>query len=553
MHIFLLVAAFSLAACSPDDSVSEEIDEVVTEEAFSQEQDEESEAMNDSEKAEVATIDSEERDTSSDREIPDAEELSGEDMDVEERLAKMKELQRDAEFAEAWQMGRDFLHGKEDRPEFAEIEAMTGQLGIYRRQAPELRFALDQLNDPNPTVRSVASDQLLNGGETARILLRHVVRAEEAEMARQAAEILLRMRDEKASLSLMERIETEEDAALATSLGDILSRFVSHWESATFAEAGELFQRESRAVILPVAKAIMERLGEEPDAFSPDVVVPFIASYLQQIPQNYEEREILEKALAAALLTEQEGVVESFAEFRLLFLLVDDFVLGEDPQQGEYEVRGLGGQDPRIPGAEDRWRTSSGDMEVREAGLSHVGLESAGGSIGHDRPGGGYTGINRPLERALGEGSDEKVLWFASLHRVSGFTNANNRSHWNYDLGEGTVRWGIYEQQLHALGENLGEAEAGKDYLFVTKLEKNVDGFDDRYSVWVFAPNEWDENGLGSPSATGQKRFWANEEAIDRLRFDVQGDREHDEIGYVGAIRVAERLLDLGLNLRFED
>ncbi|MCH8474132.1 MAG: hypothetical protein LAT55_02775 [Opitutales bacterium] len=553
LYVFLLVVAIGLGACSSDDSTPEGIDEVADEEGFSERHDEEVGTMNDSDEVEVANVGSEEKGTSNDREVPEAEEPSGEVLDAKEILEKMKELQRNAAFTEAWQMGRDFLMAPEARRQSGAIEELTGQLGIHRRQAPELRFALNQLDDPSPTVRSVASDQLLNGGETARILLRQVVRTEEAKMARQAAEILLRMRDEKASLSLMERIEAEQNVSLATELGGILSRFVPLWETEAFAEAGEFFQKENRAVIIPVAKAIMEKLAEKPDVSKGGAVIPFIASYLQQIAQNYEEREVLEEALAVALLTEQEEVIESFAEFRLLFLLVDDFVIGEDPLRGEYKESGLGGQEPRIPGAVGTWGAASGDMEVREATLSHVGLESSGNSIGHDRSGGGYTGTNRDLERALGEGPEEKVVWFASLHRVSGFTNANNRSHWNYNLGEGTFRWGIYEQQLHAFGENLMEAEAGEDYLFVAKLEKNVDGLDDRYAVWVFSPNEWDESGLGSPSATGQKRFWGNEEAIDQLRFDVQGDSNHDEIGYLGPIRVAERLLDLGLNLRLED
>ena len=255
----------------------------------------------------------------------------------------------------------------------------------------------------------------------------------------------------------------------------------------------------------------------------------------------------LSNAAAAALVSPSNTTVTITDDEP--FALIDHVLIGADPSAGEYNLGGLSGESPTIAGASGGWSAASGSSQVRSPGLSNAVLVVDGGSIGHNRSGGGYTGIWRSLSGALGSGGDSFTLWFASLHNVSGFASTSNRSHWQYDLGSGTLRWGIYQQNLHAFGTDIAAAAAGQTYLFVAKLEKNYSGSTDRWSVWVDPPEAGSEVGLGTPDATGTSDFWKDANGVSQIAAEIQGNSDNGEIGYIDEIRIAERFSDLGLIL----
>ena len=226
----------------------------------------------------------------------------------------------------------------------------------------------------------------------------------------------------------------------------------------------------------------------------------------------------------------------------------DSFLLGIDPDSGEYAAGvNLNSKkvNPTITGQTEPWGASSGAASSREEGLEHRLMLAKGGSAGHDRSGGGYTGIRRSLSRTIGAGSEATTVWFVALHRVSGFDNQGNESYWNYDLGRGRMRWGIYEMSLHAFGTNIAPASAGTTYASVAKLEKNYTRSTDRWSVWFDPTSVSSETALGPPDATGTSDFWADAKGISKISIEIQGDSKKSEIGYVDELQIATDFDDL--------
>ena len=471
------------------------------------------------------------------------------DGSTQELFALLDTLEHDGRFADAWQAARDYRTENPEAPDIAAVDQRIERLNRMRREAPDVQYALRQLSDPNPTVRDIVRQQLMRGGETARILLRKAVREEPLNVSRSATAILQHMRAEDSFEDIFKRMTAIDEPTDAVTFMNACIHLIDLQDIDALRPVAAWLKNAGSSEFIPLARAVHERLNELPESAQVASLRSDVNHYLTGLLEQGEDRETLEAGLAAALLSGDEEAVQQFSELGLLFLLHEQFLIGNDSAAGGYSVSGVGGQSPLIPGATNRWSASSGACRIREKGLTHPLVPAAGGSLGHDRGGGGYTGAHRDLDTQLGAGPEPFTVWFASLHMVSGFQNFGNRSHWEYDLGGETIRWGIYEQSLHAFGETLGEAEAGRTYLFVTKLEKNHSGRNDRWSVWVFPPAEPVEGGLGEPSASGEADFWKDGESISNINLNLQGDSRHDQMGYIDEIQIAERYLDLGLSL----
>ncbi len=183
------------------------------------------------------------------------------DAGLDELMEQLEQLEREAEFTAAWQMARDYRAAHAGQNGVAELDKRIDRLNRLRREAPDMLYAFQQLEDANPTVRDVAGRQLLHGGETARIILRKALRKGPEAVAVSAADILDRMGDHAAFADLTERI-TVDGHEKAQKLLPLGVRMISSQDKIGLVLAVDMLEKTDRPVYAGWAQSVYLRLAE---------------------------------------------------------------------------------------------------------------------------------------------------------------------------------------------------------------------------------------------------------------------------------------------------
>ena len=244
-----------------------------------------------------------------------------EDAGIDELFTALDKLEREAAFAEAWQMAREFRAENAAHPGIGAVDERINRLNLLRRDAPELIYALNQLTDPNPTVRDIVQRQLLRGGEVARIVLRKAVREEDAQLAQKAARLLRQMGDSDGFLDVVERLRQTDNAGLRKELIDISSQMLEAQNSTAIQLSAKILAEAQTAEYIPLAAGIYRRLIEEdPDGTAAPAAREAVDNYLLRlIDVASGDREILRDASTAAALSGDKQLMSRFLQPGLMF------------------------------------------------------------------------------------------------------------------------------------------------------------------------------------------------------------------------------------------
>jgi len=159
--------------------------------------------------------------TSTDEPTDSPEDVAEDLGDVREEIA---DLEKDAQFFEAFKRARDLSATYGDRPEAAELIALQQRLYKDHRRSSGLDFAIRQLGSDSEVAASVAAEKLLAAGEVGLIFLRKAVRQAEPKIAAGAAEILIDQGEPQITRLMVERMEQDPPRPLGDELGKLLQR-----------------------------------------------------------------------------------------------------------------------------------------------------------------------------------------------------------------------------------------------------------------------------------------------------------------------------------------
>ena len=276
-----------------------------------------------------------------------------EDAGVDELFAALAQLEHDAAFTEAWQMARDYRADNPDNPRVSEVDERINRLNRLRRDAPELVYAINQLSDPNPTVRDIVQRQLVRGGEAARILLRKAVRNESAQVCALAAGLLRQMGDHEGFSDIAGRLRSTADNELRSALINVCAQMLETQNSTAMMLSAGMLRDAGTAEYISLAAAIYRRLAAEEELTAEKTAARQAANdyLLRLIKAAGNDRAILRDASAAAALS---GDAQLMAEFLQPGLLYFYYETGRNQITSAHQDDTFTELEPRQSGTTDR-------------------------------------------------------------------------------------------------------------------------------------------------------------------------------------------------------
>ncbi len=279
---------------------------------------------------------------------PEKVSLPGEDAEIEEHFSVIKELTREAMFTEAWQLARDFRAENPDHPQVAEMDQIINRLNRLRRDAPGITYAISHISDPNPTVRDVVHRQLIQGGETAAIMLRKALRdAQNPAVSLLAAELLLRKGDTDSLDDFLIRIDRDEHAAEELTIIDIAAEMLPEQEDhKALQQAAALLKKYNSAAFIPLAEGIFNAVRSDEAKAATDAAAT-AADYLRRMAGMSDDTALLTKIARAAAASEDAELIRGF-------------MVPGDPRQATGEVHAYSKSHNNFPAVnafenDDRW------------------------------------------------------------------------------------------------------------------------------------------------------------------------------------------------------
>lgn len=138
--------------------------------------------------------------------------------DFTDRLEDIQYLYQQGDFFTAWQDARTMQRDFRGHPDSSRLAELLRDLNQARREAPEIRFAINNLDTKNPIELDIYRQQILAGGTTSEILLRQAVLEEPPARASEAAVLLRRMQSPQRWEALLARITMSDDPDFLTLL-----------------------------------------------------------------------------------------------------------------------------------------------------------------------------------------------------------------------------------------------------------------------------------------------------------------------------------------------
>lgn len=218
---------------------------------------------------------------------------------VDELLAELDRLEAAGEFSEAWQLARDYRAEHARQNGLALVDERINRLNRFRREAPNLNFALRQLEDSNAMVRDVAARQLMHGGEAARILLLNILRTADAQLAVRAAQILPQTGGMDSFPDIFARFRRETAADIQSQLLQVCITLLKAQPPAELAAVADFLSGTDSATFIPLAVALYMSLDDAEDA---DVELSSAAdAYIKQFAASKDLPTLLAASHAAQL------------------------------------------------------------------------------------------------------------------------------------------------------------------------------------------------------------------------------------------------------------
>lgn len=244
---------------------------------------------------------------------PDAVNLPAGNVDVDDTLAQIQEWIREARFTEAWQAARDVRAAHSEHPRIAELEQALNRLNRLRREATAIGFAMDQMSDPNPAVRDIVHRQLLQGGETARIMLRKALRdTDDPAAALVAAELLQTLGDRDSILDMLVRLDRGAEAGADMRMVEIAADLLAASENPVVLQAASRLLENARdPAFLPLAKGVFAATTAQAPAASGEVAAR-VKRYLRALAETSEDPDVLAGIARAAAAGGDEALQREF-------------------------------------------------------------------------------------------------------------------------------------------------------------------------------------------------------------------------------------------------
>lgn len=299
---------------------------------------------------------------------------------VDELFAVLDQLENDAAFTEAWQMARDYRSDNPENPRIGEVDERITRLNRLRRDAPELVYAINQLSDPNPTVRDIVQRQLVRGGEAARILLRKAVREDSAQVCIITAGLLRQMGVHEAFGDIAGRLVSTGDEQLRRELINICAQMLEVQNSNALEISAGILANADAADYIPLATALYRRLANGQLAGQP------APAELRQVANAYLKRlkdavagdpVLLREVSTAAAMSGDKALMAEFLQPGLLYYYYeagrnqitsahanDEFELLEPKRSGVTNVITIALRDRQ----EDIGLVFAGQIDIREEG-----------------------------------------------------------------------------------------------------------------------------------------------------------------------------------------
>lgn len=130
-------------------------------------------------------------------------------------LATLRAMERDAQFAEALNLGRQLEDIYRDHADVGSLHELVLTLAEEKRAYVELAFAARNAGSDDPTTSQIARDKLSEGGEVARLVARKLLRQEQSpRILKGCASFLVEYHDVSAMPIILERFMEQPGGGL---------------------------------------------------------------------------------------------------------------------------------------------------------------------------------------------------------------------------------------------------------------------------------------------------------------------------------------------------
>ncbi|MFO7871396.1 MAG: PA14 domain-containing protein [Kiritimatiellia bacterium] len=201
---------------------------------------------------------------------------------LDSQLKEVLELEKEGWFSRALVKCRKLRSRFRKHPRVAQLDRTISRLNDRKRTALKLRYAMRNLAAEEIMKKRIAVEQMLEAGETGKILLRRVVREGSGEDVVEAVKLLGEhgKSPETASL-LVDKLRGELDTSLTTVLTESIKEVSEHVEPEQFSSmcahaVGRLKEDGAESV----APAVMELFSEMSSKLQ-DSVIPVIFSLVK--------------------------------------------------------------------------------------------------------------------------------------------------------------------------------------------------------------------------------------------------------------------------------
>ena len=229
--------------------------------------------------------------------------------DFEHRLAEIEQLYQSADFFAGWREAREMQREFRAHPDSARLADLLRNLTQARREAPEIRFAIDNLVSEDPIEVDISRQQILQGGETARILLRQAVQEGEPEITMAAADLLHDFDDAQRWEPLLSRLKDSPEASLRAHLEDHLIEFLLSHPEPAFAPTLEFLEDPEVVYGAQLLDRLVLTGRDDPETW--ENYLPRLDALLDRFARMAEDRRERQGIFAAALHRENQEILHT--------------------------------------------------------------------------------------------------------------------------------------------------------------------------------------------------------------------------------------------------
>jgi hypothetical protein len=154
--------------------------------------------------------------------------------DFTDRLAETEALYQDGEFFAGWKSARQMRRTFRDHSESDRIADLLRNLNQARREAPQIRFAIQNLDTEDPIELDIYRQQIARGGQTSEILLRQtLIQTDKPALLRETALLLERIDSPQRGPAYLKRLDkTTDSSQLALLEGHLGHAITTHPDEA---------------------------------------------------------------------------------------------------------------------------------------------------------------------------------------------------------------------------------------------------------------------------------------------------------------------------------